>query len=162
PRYLAHLDVPPADLSIAAGTLVRALAQDPVTWTSSRAGTYVEEQLLGWLTDLAYPAAQRATEAENARSAGPTECRAVARAAAAVRNAGLGDEALVRLPVDAHDRLRLDALDWALSAAERDGERVALVVLNAGTVGVGAIDPLREAILLAHRHGARVHVDAAH
>jgi L-2,4-diaminobutyrate decarboxylase len=200
PRYLAHLDVPPADLSIAAGTLIRALAQDTVTWTSSRAGTFIEEQLLGWLTDLAFPAQPGAASvacsggtqanllavllARNLafdrdlvarrglhgamQAAGVRGLRVLASdaihgsIAAAVRNAGLGDDALVRLPVDDHDRLRLDALEWALDAAARDGDRVALVVLNAGTVGVGAIDPLPEAIALAHRHGARVHVDAAH
>jgi len=200
PEYLAHLDVPPADLSIAAGTLVRALAQDPVTWTSSRAGTFIEEQVLGWLTDLAFPGldgagavacsggtqanllavllarnlafdgelvARRGLHGAMAAS-GVRALRVIASDAihgsvsAAVRNAGLGDEALVRLPVDAHDRLRTDALADALESAPRDGDRVALVVLNAGTVGVGAIDPLPEAIALAHRHGARVHVDAAH
>jgi L-2,4-diaminobutyrate decarboxylase len=200
PEYLAHLDVPPADLSIAAGTLIRALAQDPVTWTSSRAGTFIEEQVLGWLCELAFPSAPDAaavatsggTQAnllavllarnlafdpelvarrglvEAQRASGIRALRVLASEAAhgsvaqAVRNAGLGDDALVRLPVDAHDRLRLDALEAALEAAARAGDRVALVVLNAGTVGVGAIDPLPEAIALARRHRARVHVDAAH
>jgi glutamate/tyrosine decarboxylase-like PLP-dependent enzyme len=198
PEYLAHLDVPPTDLSIAAGTLIRALAQDPVTWTSSRAGTFVEEQLLDWLTELAFPARPGAAAvacsggtqanllavllarnlavdgvtrlglAGALRAAGVRGLRVLGSTAlhgsvsAAVRNAGLGDESLVRLPVDSHDRLRLDALAAALAAAAREGDRVALVVLNAGTVGVGAIDPLPEAIALAHRHGARVHVDAAH
>jgi glutamate/tyrosine decarboxylase-like PLP-dependent enzyme len=200
PEYLAHLDVPPADLSIAAGTLIRALAQDPVTWTSSRAGTFMEEQLLGWITQLAFP---RHTRAAAVACSGGTQANLLAlllarnlalgedrvarlglpaavaasgarglrvlaskaihgSIAAAVRNAGLGDAALTRLPVDPHDRLRLDALEAALQAAEREGARVALVVLNAGTVGVGAIDPLPQAIALAHRHGARVHIDAAH
>jgi glutamate/tyrosine decarboxylase-like PLP-dependent enzyme len=199
-EYLAHLDVPPADLSIASGTLIRALAQDPVTWTSSRAGTFVEEQVLGWLCNLAYrrrPAAgavacsggtqanflavllarnlalgdnvvARRGLAAALRDSGVRGLKVLASQAAhgsiaaAVRNAGLGDEGLVRLPVDAHDRVRLDALDEALTLAERDGDRVALVVLNAGTVGIGAIDPLHEAIALARRHRARVHVDAAH
>jgi glutamate/tyrosine decarboxylase-like PLP-dependent enzyme len=75
---------------------------------------------------------------------------------------GIGDENLVSLPVDAADAVRLDALEAALDAAAREGDKIALVVLNAGTVGVGAIDPLPEAIAIAKRYGARVHVDAAH
>jgi glutamate/tyrosine decarboxylase-like PLP-dependent enzyme len=81
---------------------------------------------------------------------------------AAVRHTGVGDENLVMLPVDAADAVRLDALEGALDAAAREGNKIALVVLNAGTVGVGAIDPLPEAIAVAKRYGARVHVDAAH
>src|SRR4029077_13466632 len=60
PTYTAHLDIPPADLSIAAGVLVRALAQDPVTWTSSRAGTFVEQEVLRWFANLAFTQAEHA------------------------------------------------------------------------------------------------------
>src|SRR5262249_49080025 len=58
--YFAHLDVPPATLSIASGVLIRALAQDPVAWTSSRAGTFVEEEVVRWFADLAFPGAANA------------------------------------------------------------------------------------------------------
>jgi glutamate/tyrosine decarboxylase-like PLP-dependent enzyme len=198
PSYTAHLDVPPADLSIAAGVLIRALAQDPVTWTSSRAGTFVEQEVMRWLAALAFPDAlhsagvacaggtqanlhavllarnlavpgvERLGVAGAMRREGFRSLRVLASAAAhgsvraAVRHAGLGDESLVELAVDEGDALRLDALEAALDAAKRAGDKVALVVLHAGTVGVGAIDPLPEAIALARRQGARVHVDAAH
>jgi glutamate/tyrosine decarboxylase-like PLP-dependent enzyme len=198
PMYTAHLDIPPADLSIAAGVLVRALAQDPVTWTSSRAGTFVEQEVLRWLTSLVFPQARHAggvacaggTQAnlhavllarnlalpDAARlgitaallKSGARSVKVLASSAthgsvgAAVRHAGIGDENLVSLPVDAADALRLDALEAALDSAAREGDKVALVVLNAGTVGVGAIDPLPKATAIAKRYGARVHVDAAH
>jgi len=198
PGYAAHLDIPPADLSIAAGVLVRALAQDPVTWTSSRAGTFVEQEVLRWLASLVFPQVQHAggiactggTQAnlhavllarnlalpESARlgiaaatrKSGARTLKVLASSAthgsvgAGVRHAGIGDENLVSLPVDAADAVRLDALGAALDAAAREGDKIALVVLNAGTVGVGAIDPLPEAIAIAKRYGARVHVDAAH
>jgi glutamate/tyrosine decarboxylase-like PLP-dependent enzyme len=35
-------------------------------------------------------------------------------------------------------------------------------VLTAGTTGLGAIDPIHEALGLCRRHGARIHVDAAY
>jgi glutamate/tyrosine decarboxylase-like PLP-dependent enzyme len=198
PTYTAQLDVPPADLSIAAGVLVRALAQDPVTWTSSRAGTFVEQEVLRWLASLVFPQAQHAggvactggTQANfhavllarnlalpdaarlgmaaAMRKSGMRSLKVFASSAthgsvaAAVRHTGIGDESLVSLPVDAADAVRLDALEAVLASAARDGDKIALVVLNAGTVGVGAIDPLPEAIALARQYGARVHVDAAH
>jgi glutamate/tyrosine decarboxylase-like PLP-dependent enzyme len=198
PSYAAHLDVPPADLSIAAGVLIRALAQDPVTWTSSRAGTFLEQEVLRWLTSLVFPQAQQAggiacsggTQANlhalllarnlalpdaahlgiaaAMRKSGTRNLKVLASSAthgsvaAAVRHAGIGDENLVSLPVDAADSVQLDSLEEALVAAERDGDKIALVILNAGTVGVGAIDPLQEAVVIAKRHGARVHIDAAH
>jgi glutamate/tyrosine decarboxylase-like PLP-dependent enzyme len=198
PTYAAQLDIPPADLSIAAGVLVRALAQDPVTWTSSRAGTFVEQEVLRWLASLVFPQAEHAggvactggTQANlhavllarnlalpdatrlgiaaAMRKSGARSLKVLASSAihgsvrAAVRHTGVGDENLVMLPVDAADAVRLDALQGALDTAAREGDKIALVVLNAGTVGVGAIDPLPEAIAVARRYGARVHVDAAH
>jgi len=198
PKYTAHLDIPPADLSIAAGVLVRALAQDPVTWTSSRAGTFVEQEVLRWLASPVFPEAEHAggvacaggTQANfhavllarnlalpdaahlgiaaATRKSGARALKVFASSAthgsiaAAVRHTGIGDRNLVPLPVDAADAVRLDALESALAAAASEGEMIALVVLNAGTVGVGAIDPLPEAIAIAKRYGARVHVDAAH
>jgi glutamate/tyrosine decarboxylase-like PLP-dependent enzyme len=198
PSYAAHLDIPPADLSIAAGVLVRALAQDPVTWTSSRAGTFIEQEVLRWLTTLVFPQAPHAggvactggTQANlhavllarnlalpdaarvgiaaALRKSGARSLKVLASSAthgsvaAAVRHTGVGDEGLVSLPVDAADAVCLDALEAALAAAVREGDKIALVVLNAGTVGVGAIDPLPEAIAIAKRYGTRVHIDAAH
>jgi len=198
PMYGAQLDIPPADLSIATGVLVRALAQDPVTWTSSRAGTFIEQEVLRWLTGLVFPqvpdaggvACSGGTQANlhavllarnlalpeaahlgiaaAMRKSGARSLRVFASSAthgsvaAAVRHSGIGYENLVSLPVNDADVLRLDALEAALAAAGREGDRVVLVVVNAGTVGVGAIDPLPEAIAIAKQYGARVHVDAAH
>lgn len=202
PDYFAHLDVPPADLSIAAGLLLRALAQDPVTWTSSRAGTFLEREVVRWFARLAFPGLAAASGiacaggtqanllavllarnlafarlgldveqiglAAAERRAGVSAVRVlVSRAAhgsvaAAARHAGLGDDGVIPLEVDEGDALRLDALEEALDHARRAGELVALLVLTAGTAGIGAVDPLPQALDLAARHGVRTHVDAAH
>ena len=61
------------------------------------------------------------------------------------------------VPVDRAGRMDLDALDELLR-----GGRVGTVVLTAGTTGLGAIDPVHEALGLCRQHGARVHVDAAY
>ena len=63
------------------------------------------------------------------------------------------------VPVAADDagRMDLDALEDTLRAGG-----VGTVVLTPGTTGLGAVDPLAEAIPLCRRYGARVHVDAAY
>jgi glutamate/tyrosine decarboxylase-like PLP-dependent enzyme len=58
---------------------------------------------------------------------------------------------------DDHGRMDLDALEAVLRAGG-----VGTVVLTAATTGLGAVDPIHEAIPLCRRHGARVHVDAAY
>ena len=73
----------------------------------------------------------------------------------AARYLGLG--APVVVPVDDEGRIQVDALARELA----DGSGPALVALQAGNLHSGAFDPLREAIGVAHQHGAWVHVDGA-
>ena len=54
-------------------------------------------------------------------------------------------------------RIDLDALDAACATGE-----IGTVVLTGGTTGVGAVDPIDEALALRERHGVRIHVDAAY
>jgi glutamate/tyrosine decarboxylase-like PLP-dependent enzyme len=61
------------------------------------------------------------------------------------------------VPVDAAGRMDLDALDALLAKGE-----VGTVVLTAGTTGLGAVDPIHDALALKEKHGVRFHVDAAY
>jgi glutamate/tyrosine decarboxylase-like PLP-dependent enzyme len=61
------------------------------------------------------------------------------------------------VPTDDRGRMRLDALEELL----RGGE-VGTVVLTAGTTGLGAVDPVHQALALRGRYGVRLHVDAAY
>ena len=54
-------------------------------------------------------------------------------------------------------RIDLDALDAACAAGD-----IGTVVLTGGTTGLGAVDPIDEALALRERHGVRIHVDAAY
>ena len=63
----------------------------------------------------------------------------------------------VPVPADDAGRMDLDALEREL----RRG-RVGTVVLTAGTTGLGALDPVHEALALRERYGCRLHVDAAY
>ncbi len=73
----------------------------------------------------------------------------------ALRYLGLGAPEVVA----ADDQGRLLTADLERALAERDGPT--LVCLQAGNVHSGAYDPFTEAIEVAHRHGAWVHVDGA-
>ena len=73
----------------------------------------------------------------------------------ALRYLGLGEPELVA----ADEQGRLDA--EALRAALTDSVGPVIVCLQAGNVHSGSFDPFREAIDIAHRAGAWVHVDGA-
>ena len=76
----------------------------------------------------------------------------------ALRLLGFGTNALEPVAVDADGALRVDALAETLAAGAAGPT---LVCLQAGNVNTGACDPFREAIAVAHEHGAWVHVDGA-
>ena len=73
----------------------------------------------------------------------------------ALRYLGLGAPE----PVEADDQGRLVVADLARALGERDAPTV--VCLQAGNVHSGGYDPFAEAVEVAHRHGAWVHVDGA-
>jgi glutamate/tyrosine decarboxylase-like PLP-dependent enzyme len=75
----------------------------------------------------------------------------------ALRYLGLGEPQPVA--ADNQGRIRVDALSESLD--ELDSSSPVIVCLQAGNVHSGAFDPLTEAIDVAHRHGAWVHVDGA-
>jgi glutamate/tyrosine decarboxylase-like PLP-dependent enzyme len=74
---------------------------------------------------------------------------------------GLGRSGLVRIPVDAQNRMRADLLAAQISADIAQGFQPFMVVGTAGTTATGAIDPLAELREIAHRHSLWLHVDAA-
>lgn len=83
----------------------------------------------------------------------------VARAAGVL---GIGEEQIVRLPVDEAGRVRPDGVVPVLQAAARRGLRVFCLVASAGTTSTGAFDPLDELAALTRPRGIWLHVDGAH
>jgi glutamate/tyrosine decarboxylase-like PLP-dependent enzyme len=75
--------------------------------------------------------------------------------------AGLGSASLRVLPADALHRIDPAAVARAISEDRAAGNRPFLIVGNAGTVDVGAIDPLDDLADLAAREGLWYHVDGA-
>jgi aromatic-L-amino-acid decarboxylase len=80
----------------------------------------------------------------------------------AMEMAGIGSDALRVLPVDRAGRMDLDALASAVAGDRRAGLRPFLVVGTAGTVDIGAIDPLEELAAFAREQGLWFHVDGAY
>ena len=79
----------------------------------------------------------------------------------AVRVLGLGERALVTVPVDGNRRMDIDALRETMEEVgpKRD---VFCVVATAGTTSTGAVDPLSAAADISVDHGAWLHVDGAY
>ncbi len=80
----------------------------------------------------------------------------------ATRVMGWGAEGVTPVPVDAHYRLRPEALEDALAAAKRAGRRPIAVVASAGSTATGAFDPLEAVADFCEKHGLWFHVDGAH
>lgn len=77
----------------------------------------------------------------------------------ALRILGLSG-AVVEVPTDEAGRMRVDGLVECIDRAVEAGTPIMALVLTAGTTDFGAIDPLPEAIAVAHEHGIWTHVDA--
>jgi glutamate/tyrosine decarboxylase-like PLP-dependent enzyme len=75
----------------------------------------------------------------------------------ALRYLGLGEPQIIA--VDDQGRIRGDSLEEALRTFDPGAPLI--VCLQAGNVHSGAFDPMEDAIDVAHRHGAWVHVDGA-
>lgn len=77
----------------------------------------------------------------------------------ALRILGLAG-APIEVPTDTAGRLSVEALGDLLAEAVRERTPIMALVLTAGTTDYGAIDPLHDAITIAHEHGIWTHVDA--
>ena len=63
---------------------------------------------------------------------------------------------------DARGRMRPDALRAGIEADTSSGLRPMAVVANAGSTGVGAVDPFAELSAICREHGVWLHVDGAY
>ena len=74
---------------------------------------------------------------------------------------GLGVDGFRKVPVDEHDRIRIEDLILILREDRERGCRPICIVGNAGTVATGATDDLSELADLAHAEGLWFHIDGA-
>lgn len=76
--------------------------------------------------------------------------------------AGLGREALVKVPCDTSGRMKPEALEQAVRQSRERGERPFFLNATAGTTTLGAFDSLPELAEVARAHGLWLHVDGCH
>jgi glutamate/tyrosine decarboxylase-like PLP-dependent enzyme len=77
----------------------------------------------------------------------------------ALETLGLGAKALVEVPSDDRQRMRIDALEAAIAQDRANGLQPACVIGTAGTTNTGAIDDLTAIADICEREGVWFHVD---
>ncbi|MGD6979006.1 pyridoxal phosphate-dependent decarboxylase family protein [Citricoccus zhacaiensis] len=191
PRYAAHLNCPVAVPAVAAEAWVSSINSSMDTWDQSAGATFIERRLVDWAASLAGLGAgadgifgsggtqsnlQALLMARNRAVAalpGPLPERlgglrvyasqeshfSIVRSASQL---GLGEEAVVGIPVDGDHRMDPVALERAIARDLAQGLRPLAVVATAGTTDFGAIDPLAASAGAARAAGAWFHVDAAY
>jgi L-2,4-diaminobutyrate decarboxylase len=159
PGFLAHMDPPTPWMTWAAGMWAAAMNQNLLHPDAAPAARQLEPLVISWLAPAfgmggghLLPGSTTANltalwAARDLTGARRVVCSTAAHLSIAKAARILGLE-LVQVPVDAAQRLRVDLLP--------DGLSDAIVVLIAGTVATGAVDPLTPAGDAAWRH-----VDAA-
>jgi glutamate/tyrosine decarboxylase-like PLP-dependent enzyme len=165
------------------GALADALAGllDANVGGRDHAAVYVERQVVRWFAELfGQPAdagglctlgtssanllavvAARGRDGAKDGMVGYASAAAHGSVRKAFETAGLGAAALRTIPVDADHRVDPGALASAIACDRADGLRPFVVVGCAGTVGIGATDPLDTLASIAAREGLWFHVDGA-
>ncbi|MEU3858433.1 lysine decarboxylase DesA [Streptomyces sp. NPDC028722] len=184
PRYLAHLNCPVVIPAVLAEAVLSAVNSSLDTWDQSAGGTLIERRLVDWTAARAGlgPSAdgvftsggtQSNLQAlllarEEAKTDSPARLRVFASEAShfSVRKSakllGLGQDAVVTIPVGHDKRMRTVALAHELERCAKDGSVPMAVVATAGTTDFGSIDPLPEIAGLCAQYGVWMHVDAAY
>ena len=80
----------------------------------------------------------------------------------AVAMLGIGRENLHYVPCDDSYRMVPSALERAICTDKTQGRKPIAVVVSAGTVNTGSIDPLSEIAVITRAHDLWLHVDGAY
>jgi aromatic-L-amino-acid/L-tryptophan decarboxylase len=166
--------------------LASALNQNTTSWRSAPAAVTVERTVVGWLADavgcsgfagslcgggsaanlMALAMAREAKLPANETGARPCVVYASQEVHMSVPKAialvGIGRSNLRLIPVDSDLRMRTDALEEAIAADRKAGRTPIAIVATAGTVNIGAIDPLPALADIAKRENLWLHVDGAY
>ena len=189
PRFHAYFSASASGPGILGEMLTAALNVNGMVWKSSPAATELEQVTLGWLREwlglpddffgIIYDTASTSTmhALACAREAADPEARrrggsrhltvycsehahsSVEKGAIAV---GLGRENVRKIACD--DEFRMDAreLEHALQRDLKADKQPCAIVATVGTTSTTSIDPVAAAAVLAERHNAWLHVDAAY
>jgi L-2,4-diaminobutyrate decarboxylase len=75
---------------------------------------------------------------------------------------GLGDESVVKVPVDSNFRMRTDLLEEIKSEAEKKGIRIISVIASSCSTATGSYDDLEAVAGFCEKYSLWMHVDGAH
>ncbi|GAA5106488.1 lysine decarboxylase DesA [Alloalcanivorax gelatiniphagus] len=183
PTAAAHLNCPVVIPALAAEVFISGVNSSLDTFDQSAGATFIERHLVDWTaarigyddradgiftTGGTQSNLQALLLARGQQVVPPERLRIFASADGhfsvqkAARMLGLGDEAVVPVPVDVSRRMDAAALAAAMADAVALGDVPMAVVATAGTTDFGAIDPLADVAALARAYGAWFHVDAAY
>jgi L-2,4-diaminobutyrate decarboxylase len=79
-----------------------------------------------------------------------------------VKIMGLGEESIVKVPVDRHFRMRTDHLEDIKYEAEKRGIKVISVIASSCSTATGSYDDLESIAGFCEKHKLWMHVDGAH
>ena len=191
PNFFAYFSANSSPPSVLAEMLMATLAVQGMSWQTSPAATELETRVMDWLRQmLGLPAgfegvihdtasvatlcailtAREQATAWRSNDAGLTgAARMTVYATAethssidkAVRIAGLGQDNLRKVPLDADAALDPEALDAMIAADRAAGAKPICVVATLGTTGSGGFDRLGPIGAVCQKHGLWLHVDAA-
>lgn len=163
-----------------------ALNQNVTAWRSAPAATTIEQTVIGWLAEaigcvsfkgclcgggsagnlMALAMAREAKLPANETGARPCIVYASEQVHMSIPKAvamlGIGRANLSLIPVDDQLRMRVDALESAIANDRMADKTPIAIVATAGTVNIGAIDPLQEIAEVARRESLWLHVDGAY
>jgi L-2,4-diaminobutyrate decarboxylase len=192
PGYIAHQVAPPLPAAALAELLTGVLNQSLAVYEMSPAATHIERETVRWLCDLIgwesgadgiftsggslgnltalLVARNRATEgaawehgvgtgAPLAVLVGESAHYSVARAAGIL---GLGQESVLRVPLDRRYAMDVAALDYRYHRAVAQGRKIVAVVASASSTVTGTFDPLQAIGRFCRENGLWFHVDGAH
>ncbi|MFD8721278.1 lysine decarboxylase DesA [Streptomyces sp. NPDC059629] len=192
PRYLAHLNCPVVIPAVLGEAVLSAVNSSLDTWDQSAGGTLIERKLIDWTTariglgeaadgvftsggtQSNLQALLLAREEAKPGPGGREEAAVLAglrifasdvshfSVKKSAKLLGLGQDAVVAIPVDHDKRMQTVALAHELERCRRDGLIPMAVVATAGTTDFGSIDPLPEIAELCEQYGTWMHVDAAY
>ena len=191
PRFMGYITSSAAPIGALADLLASAVNPNVGAWELSPAASEIEAQTIRWIAELVgYPsdcggilvsggnmanfvcflAGRRAMLGEGVRSAGLAGGRYRVYVSTAahtwVQKAtdlfGLGTDAIRWIAADAEGRMDPAALRDRLATDRASGEHPLMVVGTAGTVGTGAVDPIRELAAICREHRIWFHVDGAY
>ncbi|MFJ8155713.1 lysine decarboxylase DesA [Streptomyces sp. NPDC094468] len=184
PRYLAHLNCPVVIPAVVGEAVLSAVNSSLDTWDQSAGGTLIERKLIDWTTariglgeaaDGVFTSGGTQSNLQAlllAREESKTDSAAKLRIFASeashfsvqksAKLLGLGQDAVVCVPVGQDRRMQTVALARDLERCVSDGLVPMAVVATAGTTDFGSIDPLPEIAELCEQYGTWMHVDAAY